>query len=783
MPALLFTCFRNCTYTALLLCLTNIVVAQSPDTLPAANFKTVANANGPTLGYSPGSGVTIITINGLHFKDLNKNGKLDKYEDWRLGVAERAKDLASKMKVEQIAGLMLYSGHQAIPASARGFGAGTYNGKPFPESGAKPSGISDQQKKFLAEDNLRHVLVTRLQSPQVAAQWNNNVQAFTEGEGLGIPVNTSSDPRNTAVSSTEYNAGAGGTISMWPEELGMAATFDPSIVQRFGEMAAKEYRALGIATALSPQIDLGTEPRWNRLNGTFGEDPTLSTDMARAYVDGFQTSKGVAEIKDGWGYSSVNAMVKHWPGGGPEEGGRDGHFAYGKFAVYPGNNFQAHLAPFINGAFKLSGKTKSAAAVMPYYTISYNQDKKNGANVGNAYSKYIITDLLRNKYGYNGVVCTDWMITAEEGKTPDIFAGKAWGVEKLTVAERHYMVLMAGVDQFGGNNASGPVLEAYQMGVKEHGEPFMRKRFEQSAIRLLQNIFRLGLFEDAYLDPDASAKIVGNAGFMKAGYEAQLKSIVLLKNRGSVLPVSKSKTVYIPKRFTPSVRDFFGNMTPEKLDYPIDMNLVKKYFNVTEDPSKADIALVFVKGPAGGVGYDKTDKEKGGSGYVPITLQYGPYNAEHGRGQSIAAGDPVIDPTNTNRSYKGKTITASNTKDLQTILDTKASMAGKPVIVVLALTNPAIVAEFEKEVAGIMASFGVQDQALLDIISGVAEPGGLLPVQMPANMKTVEEQQEDVPHDMECYIDSEGNTYDFAFGLNWKGIIKDGRTARYKVKK
>ena len=182
--------------------------------------------------------------------------------------------------------------------------------------------------------------------------------------------------------------------------------------------------------------------------------------MARAYVDGFQTSTGSSEIKNGWGFHSVNAMVKHWPSGGPEEGGRDAHFAYGKFAVYPGNNFQTQLKPFVDGGFKLNGKTKEAAAVMPYYTISYNQDIKNHENVGNGYSKYLITDLLRTKYHYDGVVCTDWLITADEGKTPDMFMGKSWGVEKLSVAERHYKVLMAGVDQFGGNNVAGPVLEA-----------------------------------------------------------------------------------------------------------------------------------------------------------------------------------------------------------------------------------------------------------------------------------------------------------------------------------
>ena len=163
---------------------------------------------------------------------------------------------------------------------------------------------------------------------------------------------------------------------MWPESIGLAATFDPALVLKFGNTAAQEYRALGIATALSPQVDLATEPRWSRFNGTFGENPKLAADMARAYVDGFQTSTGSSEIKDGWGYHSVNAMVKHWPGGGPEESGRDAHFAYGKFAVYPGNNFQTQLTPFIDGAFKLDGKTKKAASVMPYYTISYQPGYK-----------------------------------------------------------------------------------------------------------------------------------------------------------------------------------------------------------------------------------------------------------------------------------------------------------------------------------------------------------------------------------------------------------------------
>ena len=737
----------------------------------------VKNANGPTLGYSTKSGVKILTIDGLAFKDLNKNGKLDKYEDWRLPVDERAKDLASQLSIDQIAGLMLYSAHQAIPALSGGpFGAGTYNGKKFNEGGIDPAQVTDQQKTFLINDNLRHVLITSVQSPEVAARWNNNVQALVEGSGFGIPANNSSDPRHSANTGYEYTAGAGGTISQWPDELGLAATFDPAVTQQFGSIAAQEYRALGIATALSPQIDLGSEPRWARINGTFGEDPQLDADMARAYVDGFQTSNGAAEIKDGWGYNSVNAMMKHWPGGGPEEGGRDAHFAYGKFAVYPGNNFDEHLISFVDGALKLSGKTKMVSAVMPYYTISYNRDKQ--GNAGNSYSKYLITDLLRDKYGYDGVVCTDWLVTADEGKTPDTFLGKSWGMETATIAQRHYKILMAGVDQFGGNNDAGPVIEAYNMGVKEHGEAFMRARFEQSAVRLLKNVFRVGLFENPYLNVEHTKQTVGKPEFMTAGYNAQLKSIVMLKNHDNVLPLQKGKTIYLPKKYFPSVKGFFGPPSKERWEDAVQASLISKYFNVTDDPAKADYAIVFVSSPSGGSGYDADDLKNGGNGYVPITLQYGAYTATDAREHSIAAGDPV-EPGITNRSYKGKSITAANYNDLKTIEDTKKAMNGKPVIVAITLSKPAVLAEFEKDANAIITGFGVQNQAMLDILTGAAEPSGLLPFQMPANMQTVEVQDEDIPHDMICYTDADGHTYDFGFGMNWKGEIHDARTAKY----
>lgn len=731
----------------------------------------VTQDGGATLGYSSDSKVTLITADRFAFKDLNRNGILDPYEDWRLSADERARDLASKMSVEQIAGLMLYSSHQSIPGSSRGFGSSTYNGKPFPESGALASELSDEQKKFLTEDHLRHVLITRVETPAVAAHWNNKAQALVEGIGLGIPINTSSDPRHGSDGYAEFNAGAGGAISMWPSTLGLAASFDPALMRQFGEIASKEYRALGIATALSPQIDLATEPRWSRFDGTMGEDPDLAADMARAYVGGFQSSKD-----GGWGFQSVNAMVKHWPGGGPEEGGRDAHFGYGAYAVYPGNNLKDHLKPFIDGAFDLEGPTAMASAVMPYYTISTGQDTKNNEMVANGFNKYLITDLLRGTYGYDGVVCTDWGITRD---APNVhqFMGKPWGVEHLTVAERHYKVIQAGCDQFGGNNDMGPVIEAYNMGVAEHGEEYMRKRFETSAVRLLKNIFRVGLFENPYLDIEETTNTVGNPDFMKAGYEAQLRSIVMLKNANQALPISEKQKVYVPQRYVASTINWWGVETPERTEYPFNLDVISKYYEVVDDPVEADIALVGIKSPNGGVGYDTADRESGGNGYVPISLQYGPYTANQARETSLAGGSPFEGFTN--RNYNGKSVATNNNSDMALVKETRKRMGAKPVIVVVHVSNPMIFKEIESSASAILIHMGVQDQAVLDIISGKKEPSALLPFQMPADMGTVERQYEDVPRDMEPYSDSQGNAYDFAFGLNWSGVISDERVVKY----
>ena len=738
-----------------------LLVACGPkwQELEADGYRRIEQRGGATLGYTS---APILEKGGYAFKDLNRNGSLDVYEDWRKPAIDRARDLAAQLSIEEIAGLMLYSAHQAVPAP----------------------GLTEAQEKFLADDNLRHVLVTTVASPEVAARWNNNVQAFVEKLGHGIPANNSSDPRNETAVTAEYNAGAGGQISLWPTPLGLAATFDPDLVRQFGDIASKEYRALGIATALSPQIDLATEPRWNRFVGTFGEDPDLDTDMARAYVDGFQTTEGSS---DGWGFESVNAMVKHWPSGGPEEGGRDAHFNYGKYAVYPGGNFETQTRAFVDGAFKLEGKTGSATAVMPYYTISYGIDPS-GRNVGNSYNHYIITDLLRDQFGFDGVVCTDWGITHDNAAI-ESFDGKCWGTETLSVAERHYEVIQAGVDQFGGNNDKGPVLEAYALWCRDFGQESARARFEQSAVRLLMNIFRTGLFENPYVDPAVATTVVGQPEFMQAGYDAQLKSVVLVKNHGNVLPQTpdpvrgdgKAK-VYIPKRHYPAFAGRFGifGAHPDYWDWPVERKLVEQYYEWVDSPAEADFALIFIQEPYSGVGYDVKDRARGSNGYVPISLQYLPYIATYARAESIAGGDPKENFTN--RSYRGKTVTTDNIDDLNSIIAARKAMCDKPVVVVISATRPFVPAEFEPFADAILVTLGVQHQAVFDILSGAAEPSGLLPMQLPADMRTVEEQYEDTPHDMRCYVDTDGHSYDFAYGMNWNGVIDDARTRKYGKK-
>ena len=722
------------------------------------------NPGGPTIGTTS---APILEVDGLFFKDLERTGKLLPYEDWRLTPEERAMDLASRLSVEEIAGLMMYSSHQMVPAVTVGPFIGTYGGKSLEDSGAAPTDMTDQQKKFLEVDHVRHVLAAGLENAEIAAGWNNEMQAFVEKLSHGLPVNISSDPRNGASKAgAEYKSG-GGETSAWPEGLGIAATFDPDLCEKYAQIISKEYRAMGIATALSPQVDVGSEPRWMRIEDTFGAHPDLVSDMGRAYCDGMQSDP---EKNGGWGSGSVATMAKHWPGGGPCEAGRDAHYAFGKFAVHPGGCAEEHLKPFLDGVFKLNSATGKAASIMPYYTITWNMDP-GGDNVGNSYSRYMIGDLLRETYGFDGVVCTDWGITGDPDSKVDSFGSRCFGAENLTEAQRHLRILENGADQFGGNNNIVPILEAWELGCEKYGKEAMRTRFERSAVRLLTNSFRCGLFENPYLDAAESQKIVGCKDHCMAGFEAQLKSVVMIKNN-SVLPIQDRKKVYIPGRSIGERMNFLRFMMPAMELPGMDRQSVEKYYDWAETPEEADFAICCIESPI-------SDGYREETGYRPVTLQYRPYTADTAREHSIGQGD-FRETDNPDRSYKGKSNTAANEHDLDIVLNTRRAMGEKPVIVVVRMHNPCVLAELESAADAILVDFGVQQEALLTIISGKTEPSGLLPVQLPANMQTVELHCEDKPLDLEPYVDSCGNAYDFAFGLNWSGQIRDNRTNRYE---
>lgn len=730
----------------------------------------VRQSGGPVLGYSPESGVRIIVKDGFAFKSFDGSDTLLPYEDWRLPAEERAADLAARMTVDEIAGLMLYSSQNKLPMPDD-----TYGGKTFAESGKKAWDLSDSQLKFLLEDNVRHVLVSTVESSEAAARWNNNVQALVEGTNHGIPANNSSDPRHSAFTDAEFSPGSQGQISLWSNLLGLASTFDPSVVEEFAHIMRREYRALGLATALSPQADLGTDPRWYRYSATFGNDPQLVSDLIQAYCQGLQTSDS-----GGWGCGSVNAMVKHWPGGGSGEGGRDAHYGNGKFAVYPGNSYDAHKYPFTNGAFRLQGGTQMASAIMPYYTISSGHCGPD--LVGNSYSKDMISRQLRQECGYDGVVCTDWAITWDQ-VDPGTHSGKPWGVESKTESERHYMALVAGVDQFGGNNKKEPVLDAYAMGCREFGERYMRQRFEISARRLLLNSFRPGLFENPYVDVDETVRMVGCEKWMEAGYRQQLRSVVMLKNSGGLLPLSRERRlkVYVPERHLPPVRSYWGTVEPAKTVVPVPVSVASRYYDPEDDPSEADVALVFIDSPKSfRMGYDPDDVRRGGNGYIPISLQYRPYTAVWAREHSLQADASEGVP---DRSYRNKQAHTQNECDLDLLEQTRRKMGDKPVIVVVSMDNPTVLSEVEPLADALFVGFSVQAQAYLDLVFGVEEPFGLLPFEMPASMKAIEEHCEDKPHDIAPYTDADGNRYGFAYGLNFSGPISDWRTERYKDKK
>ncbi len=496
-----------------------------------------------------GPEVNIITVDGMEFRDLNKNGRLDIYEDNRNETEERVSDLLSLMNLEEKAGLMF------IPPVAMNKD-GSISEKP--SFSDVFSFMSAGTSVMLFEKNINHFNIFVGTGKKEMAQWYNNLQKLAERTRLGIPVTIASDPRNQ-FSNNPLASVFSGDFSLWPEPTGLAAIGDSLLTARFADMARQEYLAVGIRVALHPMADLATEPRWGRINGTFGEDADLSARMTYAYIKGFQG--------DTLGPASVACMTKHFSGGGPQKEGIDPHFPVTKGQVYPGNNFDYHLIPF-EAAFQAG-----TAEIMPYYGIPMDQTSE---NVGFGFNRDIITGLLRNKYHFDGVVCTDWnLITDTKAFGFVILPARARGMEQATQEERMLKIINAGVDQFGGEMIPEMLVKLVKDG------KISEARLDTSVRRLLRMKFTLGLFDNPFVDVENAVRIVGNTEFVEAGKDAQRRSVVLLKNdsaqNGKILPLKKGLKI------------FLKNIDPEK---------IAPYGTAVEKPEDAEVAIIRLKAPS-----------------------------------------------------------------------------------------------------------------------------------------------------------------------------------------
>ncbi|MFN7116011.1 MAG: glycoside hydrolase family 3 protein [Saprospiraceae bacterium] len=484
-----------------------------------------------------------LTEQGYSFRDLNKNGRLDAYEDARQPLEKRVEDLLSQMTLEEKAGMMFITMAGMGPK-------GTLHERPY---------LGDMMSLFLAP-NPELILRKKMNHVNALAgdaihimKWANAIQALADRSRLGIPVTIASDPRHVFSYNPIASLPTPG-FSQWPEPLGFAAIGDTALMQQFADIARREYRAIGIHLALHPMADLATEPRWPRINGTFGEDAELAARMVYHYIKGFQG--------DTLSGNSVACMTKHFSGGGPQKDGLDPHFEFGQEQVYPGNYFQYHIIPF------KAALAAGTAQMMPYYGIPMDQTDE---NVGFAFNKKIISGILRNELGFEGVVCTDWgLLTDKKLFGVTVFPATGWGVKNLTPAERIVKALDAGVDQFGGEMIPEVLVELVKAG------KVPESRLDESVRRLLRDKFRLGLFENPLVDEARFSEDVGRTEDIALGDQTQGRAMVLLKNKENTLPLQKGIKIYIEN---------------------INKEIAAQYGTVVKRPEDADLAIIRLQTP------------------------------------------------------------------------------------------------------------------------------------------------------------------------------------------
>ena len=586
--------------------------------------------------------VQILTIDKQDFRDLNKNNILDIYEDHRLDAQTRTNDLLSKMSIEEKVGQMFHPPFILKPDLLMFLYEVAIRGNKLTET-------------HIVEDNITHFNLYGNPSPFELGSEINHLQKIASRTRLGIPITISSDPIHEVPKGGGIASFSVDGFSKWPSQLGFAATQDSGLVKKFAEIVREEYLAVGIRTALHPMSDLATDPRWARNFGTFGSNANLSSDMTLAYMDGFQ-GKNINN-------DSVLTMVKHFPGGGPQEDGLDAHLFSGRNQIYPGNNFNYHLIPF-KKAIKNNLKV-----IMPYYGVPVGQTNE---DVAMAFNDYIISDLLRNDLGYDGVICSDW----------GIITGRHWGVGDLSIEERYKKSLQAGIDQYGGENNPSYILNLVE------NNNVSEQRINESVRKILVNKFELGLFDNPYVDEDMIHKRVNTIENIKAGIEAQRRSIVLLENDG-VLPLKQETKIFVDG---------------------LDKNIATEFGKLVGNIEDADIVIMYIHTVFNG-------------------------NQESGLNRAFDNFLSTLFPNgdlNFNDEILSKVRNYSAEKDL---------------IVVVDLNRPAILASIKDNVSGLIGTFGVEDRVIFEGLFGEFNPSGKLPFDIPSSMESVLNQKEDLPDD------------------------------------
>ena len=567
-----------------------------------------------------------ITVNGEVFRDLNRNGALDPYEDYRVATTDRVEDLVKQMTLEEKVGQMFHPPVLIEPDPLF---------RVFLE--AMNAGTSIEE--LISRKSLTHFNFYGGASPENIAKRLNELQRIAERTRLGIPLSISSDPVHEVPRGGGIASFTLGGVSKWPSQLGFAAGRDASMLEAFGKIAAAEYRAMGFTTALHPMSDMATEPRWARNFGTFGSNADLSAEMTVAYMKGFQG--------DDLNERSVMTMVKHFPGGGPQLDGLDPHLKSGESQVYPGENFEYHLAPFI------AAIDNDMRVVMPYYGIPTAQTNE---DVAMAYNRYILTDLLRDELGFEGVICTDW----------GVVTGRIWGVEELTIEERYLKSVEAGVDQYGGESDPEYIVDLVKSGA------ISEARIDKSVRRILKNKFDLGLFEAPFVDEAAVSERVNLPEYAALGMQAQRNAVVLLDNERAELPLAAQTRIFV------------DGLKPD---------VAANYGTVVDSPEKADVVLLFLNTVFNGnqpAGTDSTFDQMMATRFPDTNLAF---------------SDEIL----------AKATSYSNVSQLVTLVD---------------LNRPAILTELKGISDALLGTFGVSDEAMLDVVFGRHNPSGKLPFEL-----------------------------------------------------